>query len=423
MEDGARRPLRRVAFISMHGCPVARLGERETGGMNVFLLQTAIELGKRGLAVDVYTRCHDPEDPQIVELGPNSRVIHVRAGPYFEEKESLYWYLPQFTRNAARFASSEGLEYQIVHSHYWLSGRAGMFLANQWNAPHVANFHTLATVKQQAYVGGWEPEMRAGVERKVMGAADLILAYSDHERDAMTRLYGAAQGCADVLPAGVDTQLFRPMDREACKRELGLEGKKVVLYVGRVEPIKGLDLLLQAAAAIEDRRGLRLVMVGGKDGEPEVGRLKQRAQEMGLADVAWFVGSVKQDRLPVFYNAAEALVLPSYYESFGLVALEALACGTPVVASRVGGLPTFVRDGETGYLIPWRSPDAFADRLEVLLRHPALRDSLGRAGRQKALSLGWDKLAERLEEKYALLAAPPLAAAVGRARQLAIPSR
>ena len=153
------------------------------------------------------------------------------------------------------------------------------------------------------------------------------------------------------------------MDREACKRELGLEGKKVVLYVGRVEPIKGLDLLLQAAAAIEDRRGLRLVMVGGKDGEPEVGRLKQRAQEMGLADAAWFVGSVKQDRLPVFYNAAEALVLPSYYESFGLVALEALACGTPVVASRVGGLPTFVRDGETGYLVPWRSPDAFADRL------------------------------------------------------------
>jgi D-inositol-3-phosphate glycosyltransferase len=404
---------RRVAFISMHGCPVARLGERETGGMNVFLLQTAKELGKRGLSVDVYTRYHDPSDPQVIELGPNSRVIHVRAGLYFEEKESLYWYLPQFIRNVMCYSSAEQLEYHLVHSHYWLSGRAGMFLAKRWNVPHVASFHTLASLKQQAYVGAPEPEMRAGAERKVMEAADLILAYSDHERDAMARLYGVARPRIEVLPAGVDTDVFRPMDREACKRELGLEGKKVVLYVGRVEPIKGLDLLLNAVTSMGDRRDLKLVMVGGKEGEPEVVRLKSRIQELGLAEMVWFVGPVKQERLPVFYNAAEALVLPSHYESFGLVALESLACGTPVVASRVGGLPTFLKDGETGYLVPWRSPDSFADRLEVLLTHPALRESMGRAGRQKALSLGWDRLAERLEGKYSRLLSPLLSAAAG----------
>lgn len=407
------KPQRRVAFMSMHGCPVARLGERETGGMNVFLLQTAKELGKRGVGVDVYTRYHDPSDPQVIELGPNSRVIHVRAGPYFEEKESLYWYLPQFIRNVMCFAGAEELDYQLVHSHYWLSGRAGMFLAKRWNVPHVASFHTLANLKQQAYVGAPEPEMRAGAERKIMEAADLILAYSDHERDAMARLYDVARPRIEVLPAGVDTDVFRPMDRDDCKRELGLEGKKVVLYVGRVEPIKGLDLLLNAVTSMEDRKNLKLVMVGGKEGEPEVARLKARIQELGLAETVWFVGPVKQDRLPVFYNAAEALVLPSHYESFGLVALEALACGTPVVASRVGGLPTFLKDGETGYLVPWRSPDSFADRLEVLLTHPALRESMGRAGRQKALSLGWDRLAERLEGKYSRLLSPLLTAAAG----------
>lgn len=411
---GPRRPAR-VAFISVHGCPVARLGERETGGMNVYLLQVAKALGRQGVAVDVFTRCHDPNDPRIVPLGPGARVIHLKAGPYNEPKEGLYRYLPQFLNNLLSFAQAEGLDYQVVHSHYWLSGWVGLFLSRQWGVPHATTFHTLAEVKQRAQVGNREPQMRAYWEREIMASAGLVLAFSDHERDAMAQWYQVPRDRIRVLPAGVDTDLFKPHDDpEACKRALGLDGKRVLLYVGRIEPIKGVDVLLRAVAQLEPRDDVQLVIVGGKQrGDREVGRLRRLAQRLELGDAVRFVGTVRQEELACYYSSAEALVLPSHYESFGLVALEAMASGTPVVASRVGGLPTFVRDGETGYLIPWRCPEGFTERLEVILHNEWLRECLGRAGRRRALEMSWNRVAERLQGLYLDLVEEPWIAAAG----------
>ena len=406
--------LERVAFISVHGCPIARLGERDTGGMNVYVLQAAKELGSRGIKVDIYTRSHDPAEPQIVQLGEHTRVIHLAAGPYGEPKGALYQYLPQFLYNVKRYQVAHGLSYSLVHSHYWLSGWVGSFLARSWQVPHVTTFHTLAEVKKQARPGEQEPSLRTREEARVVAEADRIVAFSTHERQSLTKLYAANPTKVTVIPCGVDLALFRPRRKAWAKGKLGVQDKKVILFVGRIDPLKAVDLLLQAVAMMEEREGVRLVIVGGNpQKDQEVQRVKALALELGLGDVVSFTGAVDQKELPLYYSAADVFVLPSYYESFGLVALEAMACGTPVVAARVGGLKDVVKDGVTGYLIPWHCPDPYTERLEVLLSNDGLRASMGRAARTAAQERGWDTVADQLFHLYGQLLEEPRAAAVG----------
>ncbi len=408
--------LQRIAIISVHGCPVARLGERDTGGMNVYVLQTAKELGRRGIQVDVYTRAHDPRDEQVTELGPNARVIHLKAGPYRAGKGSLSRYLPLFIARLLEYQKAQGLSYQLVHSHYWLSGLVGCDLAQRWGIPLVSNFHTLAELKLQARVGEHEPLERLSGEQKVAETADVVVALTHHEQEALQRLYPDASGRVATIPGGVDAELFQPMDSAAAKAQFGLVGKRVILFVGRVEPLKGVDLLLRAVAQLDERQDLQVLIVGGRPEEDrEIARLRALATELQIAPQVQFLGTVRHEELPAYYNAAEVCVLPSYYESFGLAALEAQACGVPVIASRVGGLPTVVHDNETGYLIPWRCPEPFSEHLEVLLRNEQLRQSLGRAARQHAVALSWKAVVDQLEELYCSLANGTLAAAAPRA--------
>ena len=406
--------LERIAVISMHGCPVARLGERDTGGMNVYVLQTAKELGHRGLQVDVFTRAHDPRDEQVTELGPNARVIHLKAGPYRESKQGLYRHLPLFISRLLEYQETQGLRYQLVHTHYWLSGLVGRVLAQRRGTPLVSNFHTLAELKLQARVGEREPQERLAGERGVIEAADALLASTRHEQEALIRTYRASVGQVTVIPCGVDTELFRPLDRAASKAALGLQGKRVVLFVGRIEPLKGVDLLIRAVAQLDEQQAIRVLIVGGRPGQDqEIRRLRDLAEALHIAPLVQFLGLVPQEELPTYYNAADVCVLPSHYESFGLVALEAQACGVPVIASRVGGLPAVVRDGQTGYLIPWRCPEPFSERLEVLLHNELLRRTLGEAGRRHAQELSWRHVADQLEEVYCSLLRPELASAAG----------
>lgn len=404
----------RLALLSVHGCPVSRLGERDSGGMNVYVLQVARELGRLGNTVDVYTRYHDPEDPQIVELGDNARVVHLKAGPYFETKESLHRYIPEFLDSLLQFQRSESVRYDLVHSHYWLSGCAGIELSREWGVPHVTTFHTLAKTKMRARAGESEPQLRVSTEAEVASGVDAVVVSTEEEKADLTRLYGVPGHKVRVIPAGVDLELFQPVDKVRARQALGLTEDKVVLSVGRVEPLKGLDILVSAMAGLRDSTDARLVMVGGMlEQDGEIKRLQSLARALRIADRVTFTGAVKQAELPRYLSAADVFVMPSYHESFGLAALEAMACGVPVVASRVGGLKTFIRNGETGYLIPWHCPEPFAQRLEVLLANPSLRQSMGRAARAKAQTMGWEKAADRMMSTYRGLIEEPLASVAG----------
>lgn len=398
--NGRHRRLR-VAVLSVHGCPIVRAGEKDAGGMNVYVLETARALGARGVLVDVYTRAHDPADPQVVGLGPGARLVHMAAGPLRPEKDGVYNLLPAFIRRVREFARRDGASYDLVASHYWLSGVAGLELSRGWDVPHVTSFHTLAEVKRRARPGEREVRERAPSERIVTREADRVIAWSSHERDLLASLYGADPGRVLVIPPGVDNRAFRPLDQRRSRATLGIpDSARVVLYVGRVERLKGIEILLQAVAGMEEEDGVRLFIVGGAPGEAEQQRLKRVAASLDVLDRVEFTGSVPRERLPLYYSAADVSVFPSYYESFGLAALESSACGTPVIASRVGGLPSVVHEGETGYLIPWRCPAAFIQRLEIILFNDHLRAMMGRAARAHAEELGWDVVVDRLEQAF-----------------------
>jgi D-inositol-3-phosphate glycosyltransferase len=409
--------MKSIALLSLHGCPVARLGERDTGGMNVYLLQVARELGRTGVQVDVYTRSHDPADPQVIELGENARVVHIRAGGFEERKENLYGVIPEFLANLDTFQQEEGVSYDIVHSHYWLSGRAGIELSRKWGVPHVATFHTLARLKMQARVGEHESSLRVETETDVLNSVDGVVVSTDAEATEIARLYNVSPSRVEVIAPGVDLELFRPTDVQGARDDLGVKEDNVVLYVGRLEPLKGVDILVKAVADLEMVGSTRLLIVGGdKETDPLAEKLGALAASLGIAEKVTFAGPVPQSVLPTYYGAADVLVLPSHYESFGLVALEAMACGTPVVVSRVGGLKTFVRNGESGYLIPWRCPDPFSQQIEVMLANPSLRSAMGAAALETARRRGWTGVSSRLIDFYESLvegpdATPPVVSA------------
>ncbi|MBI4302397.1 MAG: glycosyltransferase [Chloroflexi bacterium] len=393
----------RIAVVSVHGCPLARLGEKDAGGMNVCIRELGRELGRRDLHVDVFTRWHDPQLAQVEELGPNARVIHLPVGDANESKEQLYPHLPQFLDHLLQFAENHDLSYQLIQSHYWLSGQVASWLRHQWRIPHVAMFHTLGEVKQRARSGEKEPPIRIETEKRVVASADCIIAATAHEKSQLTRLYEARPQKVAIIPCGVDLNRFRPLNKAEARQKLGLTNSKILLFVGRIEPFKGLDLLIETMAQIEDKCGLHLIIVGGDAHQDEIKRLRLLAQELGVAARVTFGGAVDHEKLPLYYNAADVCMIPSYHESFGMVALEALACGVPVIASRVGGLQDIVRDGETGYLIPWHCPEPFAERLELLIGNDTLRRNFSRAARASVEKFNWPVIADSILKRYSSL--------------------
>ena len=369
--------------------------------MSVYIRSLAQGLGRQGIQVDVFSRRHDSTDPFIVEMGEGARLVHVEAGPPEAQKTEIAEYLPTFIENVKSFVAKEGTEYDLVHSHYWLSGPVGIALGEAWDRPHVATFHTLAEVKRQARSGLEDPIERSEIERLVAAKTDAIVVSDGHERDFLARLYKAAPEKVAVVPGGVDIELFHPRNKEEARTHLGLNGDKVILCVGRLDPLKGVDLALASTALLEDRNHVMVILVGGDlEMDPEVQRLSELADALGMSDHVRFEGAVPHEDLPWYYSAADLLMVPSYYESFGLVALEAMACGTPVVAARVGGLPSLVKDGETGYLVPWHCPEPFAERLEVLLAHDDLRDTVGKAAYHRAQGMAWDSVVARIASLY-----------------------
>jgi len=403
----------RVAMLSVHTCPLATLGGKESGGMNVYVRDLSRELGRRGLAVDVFTRLQDPKVPPIRELGVNARVIHLKAGPEAPcDKNMVYDHISEFTRNLRRFVKRENIAYHLIHSHYWLSGLVARQLQSEWKVPVIQMFHTLGQLKNQVARSAAEREMpqRIEGERAIMGFADRLVAANPLEKAQMVWLYGADPAGIQVIPCGVDLNLFHPLPRDEAKAYLEMpQHHKMVLFVGRIEPLKGIDVLIEAMALVlrdmdQPRDQICLCIIGGDPDidklDREMARLQKMRERLGIGDVVTFLGKRDQDVLPYHYSAAEVCVVPSHYESFGMVALEAMACGTPVIASKVGGLTFTVKDGSTGFLVPTDDPQALARKLGLLLTNDNLGRDMGHRATQLAKRYGWSIVAGQIVALY-----------------------
>jgi len=391
--------------------------------MNVYVRDLSRELVRRGHRVDVYTRLQDPTLPLISQaLGQGGRVIHVPAGPERPyPKHQVYNHLPEFVAGVLAQAGADGITYDLIHSHYWLSGWAARELRGQWNTPIVHMFHTLGRLKNAVVRGSQaqEPPRRIRVEGEIVRFADRIIAATPVEEKQLVRLYGADPGRIRVIPPGVDLERFHPIPPAEAKDQVGLDPAcRVILFVGRIEPLKGIDSLLWAISLIARKRpelicGMCVPIIGGNpyriEDNDEMVRLQALREELGIGDVVTFLGAQDQDVLQYYYAAAEMVVMPSDYESFGMVALEAMACGIPVIASDVGGLAYLVRHGRTGYRVPARDPGALAEKIIRLLADEGLRQRMGRRAVCWAEGYGWPRIADRVEEVYSELIAfsPP----------------
>jgi D-inositol-3-phosphate glycosyltransferase len=406
--------LHRIAILSVHTCPLALLGGKKTGGMNVYVRDFSRELARRGVLVDVFTRSQDDCQPRIKhDLGNGGRVIHIPAGPEkpipLGEVEN---YLEEFVQGVLAFAQAEGSRYDLIHSHYWLSGLVAEKLRELWQVPIVHMFHTLGHMKNAIAQDESQraPQSRIEGESRIMTTADCLIAATPAEQAQLERLYKADLDKIVVIPPGVDLERFRPMAKDVAKREVGIPcGDKTILFVGRIEPLKGIDTMLRAMALIQERypeaaTNTCMAIIGGdpwaEDPDEEMARLQALRHELDIHDLVTFLGSRDQDILPNYYAAAEMVIMPSHYESFGMVALEAMAMGTPVIASDVGGLAFLVKDGVNGFHVPSRDPEALAERIYTLLTDPNCRETLGRQARQYAQQFAWPIIVERMLQVY-----------------------
>jgi len=404
-------PLRRIAMFSVHSCPLAPLGGRETGGMNVYVRELSRLLGQHGIAVDVYTRRQDPWEPTVVPFGPQARVIHLPAGPAAPYAKHRVWdHLPEFVDGVLAFATSQDVHYDLLHSHYWLSGWVALQLRQLWSVPTVHMSHTLGYPKNAAAQQIWEqePPRRLQVEYEVLRCSDALVAESPASKQHMVQEYGVDPARVQVIPCGVDTTLFHPQDRLQARRALTLpEAAPIVLFIGRLQPLKGLDTLLRAVHLVRQRYAtlhVRIVGGGVDASDPyeaeELGRLRALAEHFDLTPHLVFTNAQPQETLAQYYAAADVLVMPSHYESFGMVVLEAMACGLPVVASRVGGLASTVVHERTGLLVPVGDWHAFAQAIIRVLSVPALHEAFGHAGVQRAQTYAWPRVVERNIQLY-----------------------
>jgi len=405
-----------VAMLSFHTCPLATLGGKDTGGMNVYVRELTRQLGRMGVHVDVFTRSQDEHVPHVLhDLGYGNRVVHIPAGPELPlPKQELAGFIPQFSTGILDFANNKGIHYDIIHSHYWMSGLAAEILKQEWDAPIVHMFHTLGEMKNRIARSDEEREgaYRLEGERRVLSIADWLVVATVAEKAQLEWLYKADSSKMTIIPPGVDVSHFYPIPTDEAKQYIGAAPDRcLILYVGRIEPLKGVETLIRAVALLRERnscprRSASLAIIGGDPHESpeamnaEMKRLRLLCAELGLEDVILFLGKRDQDTLPYYYSAAEVVVVPSHYESFGMVALEAMACGTPVVASQVGGLAFLVQDGLTGFTIPDGDPTALCDKLLILLGDAQLRREMGSCAVQLAQDYDWEKIAAKIIELY-----------------------
>lgn len=402
-------------MLSYHTCPLATLGGKDTGGMNVYVRDLTRELGRLGIHVDVFTRSQNEHVPHVLhDLGFGNRVVHVPAGPEVPvPKSELAGYIPQFVDGICQFAKEKGIKYDLIHSHYWMSGLAAESLSDMWSRiPILQMFHTLGEMKNRVARSEAEREgsYRLGGERKVIARADRIIAATPAEEAQLEWLYKADPLKVKIIPPGVDTSHFYPIPADEARQFIGLApDDRMILFVGRIEPLKGVATLIQAVACLalkNLKEPVHLAVIGGdlesitEEMSDEMVRLQRLCDELTVGKMVVFLGKRVQDTLPYYYSAAEVVVMPSHYESFGMVALEAMACGTPVIASQVGGLAFLVQDGVTGYTVPAEDHIALCEKLTGLLGEESLRQQMGRNAAEYAQNYDWGKIAKQIVGVY-----------------------
>lgn len=397
--------IHKVAYLSMHTSPLLQPGSGDAGGMNVYVDQLSRTMAARGVAVDVFTRRQDMDDPEIVDVVPGYRVIHIEAGPPHPLPVAS---LPRYVRTFAREVASrlKGNPPQIIHSHYWLSGWAGLLVKRALHLPLANSFHTLGRVKDELRRTDDAPEslIRIAAEHEVIEGSDCVMASTPAEAEELLAHYGADPNRLCTSPPGVDHRVFRPGSRKGARRRLGVGPGPMVLYVGRIQPLKGVDVAIEAFANVHATHpDAMLVVVGGPSGpkgQQELAKLRKRVGALEAGSRARFVGPLPHGLLADLYRAADVLLVPSRTESFGLVAAEAQACGTPVVAARTGGLPYVIDDGVTGMLVDGWDPADYADAVNRLLDDPGLSSKMGDAAVKWAKRFSWDATVKRYLELY-----------------------
>jgi D-inositol-3-phosphate glycosyltransferase len=403
--------VRRMGVIAYHSSPLIEPGSGDAGGMTVYVRALAQKLAERSLRTDIFTRAAS-EQTRIVEIFPGVRVVSIPAGPLEAlPKDRQPDFIPDFVDGVRAFATGQRIRYDLLHSHYWQSGLAAHSLAQGWRIPWVHSHHSLGRVKNSLLAPGEKPEppRRLQGEERVIAGADVLVASTDEEWAQLSCLYGAPHDRLKTLRPGVNHEMFSPGDRPAARARLGLdEDEAVMLYVGRIQPLKGLELGIRALEQLVqalDRR-IRFLVVGGASGEAgkrELERLKVLVKSLGVDDVVTFIGAQPHSRLPDFYRAADVGVVCSHSESFGLTALEAHACGTPVIATAVGGLAHIIADGASGYLVGSRDPAEFAAHLKTLLSDAVLQERFRTAAVDRASAFSWDAAADEFLDLYECL--------------------
>lgn len=405
----------RVAMISVHTCPLAMLGGKESGGMNVYVRELTRELGRQGIGVDVFTRSQDEHQSHIKhDLDNGNRVFHIPAGPESPiPKTELYECLPEFTNGVRLACALLDEQYDLIHSHYWLSGVVAHELQKWWNVPIVHMAHTLGINKNKVTKDSQqiEPKLRLDNELRLSEMVDRIIVSTEGERSQIEKISLEYSDKTAVIPPGVDLKVFHPYLQSEARRQLEIPlDDKMVLFVGRIEPLKGVDTLLYAIQYLKESGDMPpkmcMSVIGGNPAKPrdtrhaELEKLMILRDELGLSNLVTFLGSRGQETLNRYYAAADVVVMPSHYESFGMVALEAMACGTPVIATDVGGLAQLIREGETGFLVPGMDSVALAERLGQVLSDNELRECLGRQAAEHAEAYAWPGITEQVINLY-----------------------
>lgn len=399
----------RIAMISLHSSPAGELGTHDTGGMSVYIRELARELGRRGHSVDIYTRWTGAGLAPVVVLGPNVRLIHLNIGRNgHQPKSRLDHHVPDFFLELQKFIHRNSCAYDLIHSHYWLSGRLGDRARMLWALPHVMTFHTLGILQRTTGQGNAAARFRVGGEMELVRSCRRIVVATEREKDDLICHYAAHPDKVGVVSCGVNTGLFRPMNPSSARRKLNLPlHKQILLYVGRFAQPKGLERLLRAMALLQVDEGIRLLMVGGDGpGSASHEAMVRLVKRYGVHERVRFEGRVRQPELPRYYSAADLLVVPSDYESFGLVALEALACGTPVVATPVGAMPDIIVCGKTGIVVPGFSDAALATGIASALGAFRKTDQLQEMLRASVLNYDWEHAATAMLDQYRAVLEP-----------------
>jgi len=395
----------KVAMISMHASPVAELGGYKSGGMNLYVKEIALRLSKLGVKVDIYTRNDRDNSVEILELGPNVRLIYVNAGPKKKlDPLNLVQHIEQFVSEVENYRNFENIQYDLIHSHYYLSGLIGMHISKLWSIPHVTMFHTLELAKKIAFKDKLESNLRIELEKKVIKDVNKIICASSHEKDIIDNYVSASSKKVSIIPLAVDTNVFHPNDKYLSREKLEIDqDSKIVLCVSRIDPVKGIDILVKSFAQLNNSQ-LKLMIIGGYNApNPYQAKLLKLVKRLNLQEKIQFVGAVPHGDLVKYYNASDLVVVPSLYESFGLVSLEGFATKKPVIASNIGGLASTIDNEVNGLLFEPGNIKDLTQKINLLLSDTFLNQKIVNRAFMDVNKYSWDTAASQVYNVYSSL--------------------